>query len=179
MLLGNDHPTHAGMEKCKDDDYELPLMEGSFLPRNFSQKIHHCTVVLFYSISCILICPPLHASWSRLPLLYESDHCRSSRHCPEISGVPRVSGARGEDRNWLPLACQTGKRRRRSPSLLGGSGAQTQPPTLLGAFGCKWNPFLNTINTIFNSACQIAVDRRWRSLSRSPSRYNAFGSIWV
>ena len=35
--------------------------------------------------------------------------------------VPRVSGARGEDGNWRPVpsACQTGKRRRRSPSLLG------------------------------------------------------------
>ena len=38
-----------------------------------------------------------------------------------ISGVPRVSGARGEDGNWRPFpsACQTGKRRRRSPLLLG------------------------------------------------------------
>ena len=41
-----------------------------------------------------------------------------------LSGVPRVSGARGEDGNWrpFPLSCQTGKRRRRSPSLLGGLG---------------------------------------------------------
>ena len=47
------------------------------------------------------------------------------------------------------LACQTGKRRRCSLSLLG-SGAEPQPPTLLRAFGCKWNPFLNSVNTIFN-----------------------------
>ena len=40
-----------------------------------------------------------------------------------ISGVPRVSGARGEDGNWRPpSACQTGMRRRRSPSLFGGLG---------------------------------------------------------
>ena len=43
-----------------------------------------------------------------------------------------------------------------------GSGADSQPSTLLGAFGCEWNPFLNTINTIFNSACQTGK-RRWRS----------------
>ena len=38
------------------------------------------------------------------------------------SGVPRVSGARGEDENWRPLspACRTGERRRQSPLLLGG-----------------------------------------------------------
>ena len=35
-----------------------------------------------------------------------------------------------------------------------GSGAEPQPPALLRTFGCKWNPFLNYVNTIFNSACQ-------------------------
>ena len=48
--------------------------------------------------------------------------------------------------------CQTGKRRRRSAALpcYWGSGARPQPPTLLGAYGCKWNPFLNSLNIIFN-----------------------------
>ena len=45
-----------------------------------------------------------------------------------------------------------------------GSGAKPQPPTLLGAFRCKWNPFLNSVNTIFNSACHTRKHRR-----RSPS----------
>ena len=150
------------------------------------------------------------------------------------SGVPRVSGARGEDENWRPLppACRTGKRRRRSPLLLGGgsgspsrqrfleylgvngthfwisfntifnstchtdkrrkrfplllgkggSGVESQPPTLLGAFGCEWNPFLNCVNTIFNSACKTGKRRR-RSLSRywrsgaEPQQPTPFGEL--
>ena len=35
-----------------------------------------------------------------------------------------------------------------------GSGAEPQPPTFSGAFGCEWNSFLNSVNNIFNSACQ-------------------------
>ena len=46
----------------------------------------------------------------------------------------------------------------------GGSVAEPQPPTLLRAFGCKWNSFSNCVNTIFNSACQTGKRRR-RSLS--------------
>ena len=71
-------------------------------------------------------------------------------------------------------ACQTGKRRRRSPgspSLFGGTGAEPQPPTLLGAFGCKRKPFLNSVNTIFNSACQTGKRRR-----RSPSLFWGTGA---
>ena len=84
-------------------------------------------------------------------------------------------------------ACQTqtGKHRRRSPLLWGGGGAgvEPQPPTLLGSFGCKWNPFLNSINTIFNSACQTGKRQRrspslLEGLRRSHSRQR-FGSIWV
>ena len=45
-----------------------------------------------------------------------------------------------------------------------GSGAKPQPLTLLGAFRFKWNPFLNSVNTIFNSVCQTG-ERRWRSPS--------------
>ena len=52
-----------------------------------------------------------------------------------------------------------------------GSGAEPQPPTLLGAFGCKWNPFLNSVNTIFNSACQTGKHRR-----RSPSLLGGSGA---
>ena len=29
----------------------------------------------------------------------------------------------------------------------GGAGAEPQPPTLFGVFGCKWNPFLNSFKT--------------------------------
>ena len=45
----------------------------------------------------------------------------SAGNLHRASGVPRVSGARGEDGNWRPSppACQTGKRRRRSTLLLG------------------------------------------------------------
>ena len=56
-----------------------------------------------------------------------------------------------------------------------GSGEDRQLPTLLGAYGCEWNPFLNCVNTIFNSACQTGKRRR-RShsllggLGQSPSR---------
>ena len=89
------------------------------------------------------------------------------------SGVPRGFGARGEDGNWRPSACQTGKRRRRCPSLLRGlHGAKPQPPTLWGAFRCKWNPFLNSVNTIFNSACHTCKHRR-----RSPSLLGG-GGVW-
>ena len=60
-------------------------------------------------------------------------------------------------------ACQIGKHRRVEALLLaigGGSGAEPQRPTLLGAFGCKWNPFLNSVNTIFNAACQTGKRQR-------------------
>ena len=39
---------------------------------------------------------------------------------------------------------------RRVRLTIGGSWAEPQTPTLLGEFGCKWNPFLNSVNTIFN-----------------------------
>ena len=38
-----------------------------------------------------------------------------------------------------------------SLAIIEGSGAEPQPPTLLEAFWCKWNSFLNSVNTIFNS----------------------------
>ena len=102
-----------------------------------------------------------------------------------FSGVPRVSSARGEDGNWRPFpsACQTGKRRRRSPSLLG-VWAEPQPSTLLGAFGCKWNPFLNSVNIIFNLACQTGKRRKrspWllEGLGRSPSRQRFWEHLGV
>ena len=102
------------------------------------------------------------------------------------SGVPRVFGARGEDGKWHPLppACRTGKRRRRSPLLSGGSGAEPQPPTLFGIFGCKWNPLLNFVNTIFNSACQTGKRRRGSAsllwdLGRSPRRQRLWENLDV
>ena len=54
----------------------------------------------------------------------EGEDQNDADHDQRISGVPRVSGARGEDENWCPShsACQTGKHRRRFPSLLGGLG---------------------------------------------------------
>ena len=66
------------------------------------------------------------------------------------SGVPRVSGARGEDENWRPLPSADWQAPKALSLAIGGSGAEPQTPTLLGAFGCKWNPFLNSVNTIFN-----------------------------
>ena len=48
-------------------------------------------------------------------------------------------------------ACQTGKGRKRSPSLLEGLGRSPSRQPFLGAFGCEWNPFLNSLNIIFNS----------------------------
>ena len=68
---------------------------------------------------------------------------------------------------------------------LWGSGAEPQPPTLLRAFWCEWNPFLNSGNTISNSACQTGKLQK-RSLSLSllgiwggARATNAFESIWV
>ena len=77
------------------------------------------------------------------------------------------------ERRWdlapLHSTCQTGTCRRRSLTIWG-SGAQPQPPTLLRAFWCEWNPFWNSVNTIFNSACQTGKRQR-----RSPSRLRGLG----
>ena len=59
-----------------------------------------------------------------------------------------------------------------APPRYWGSGAEPQPPKLLGAFGCEWNPFLNSVNTIFNPACQTGKRRR-RS---SPSLFGGSGT---
>ena len=100
-----------------------------------------------------------------------------------------------ELQKWRPFpsACQTGKRRKRFSSLLAVWGGAPQPPTFLGAFGCEWNPFLNSVNTIFNLACQTGKRQSPIKGARSPSlgdsrgvwglggapAANAFGSIWV
>ena len=34
---------------------------------------------------------------------------------------------------------------------------EPQLPTLLGAFGCEWNPFLNCVNTIHKTALSLAI----------------------
>ena len=47
---------------------------------------------------------------------------------------------------------------------------------VLGAFGCEWNPFLNTVNTFANSACQNGKLRR--TLSLSCYLGSAFGCKW-
>ena len=67
-----------------------------------------------------------------------------------------------------------------------GSGAEPHPSTLLRAFGCNWNPFLENGNTVFNSACQtgkrqkrsLPLSRYWRVSGGAPAA-NVFGIIWV
>ena len=49
------------------------------------------------------------------------------------------------------------------------SGAE-RPPTHLGAFGCKWNPFLNTVNQGCGLGLDVSVSRRSRDLSKVSSR---------
>ena len=46
---------------------------------------------------------------------------------------------------------------------MGGLGRSPSCTTLFGVFGSKWNPFLNSFNTIFNPTCQTDK-RRIRSL---------------
>ena len=79
-----------------------------------------------------------------------------------------VSGARGEDGNLAPLGLSEWQASKALSLAIGESGAGPQPPTLLGAFGCKWNPFLNSVNTISN--CQ--TDKRQKG---SPSLLGGFG----
>ena len=53
------------------------------------------------------------------------------------------------------LPCYRGGGGKRSPLLSGGGGgvwSGVPASNALGAFGCEWNPFLNCVNTIFNSA---------------------------
>ena len=65
-----------------------------------------------------------------------------------------------------------------------GSGVGPQPPTRLRAFWCEWNLFLNSVNTIFNSACQTGKRQRCspsilEDLGRSPSRQRFWGYLGV
>ena len=104
----------------------------------------------------------------------------------------RTEGFWRPGRRWklapLTPTCRTGKRRRRSPMLLGGgSGAEPQPPTLFGVFGCEWNPFFwIAFNTIFNSTCQTNKCRKRfplllgkGGLGRSPSRQRYWEHLGV
>ena len=56
---------------------------------------------------------------------------------------------------WIALTLFSTRRvrlaRAESSFAIGGSWAEPQSPTLLGAFKCDWNPFLNSLNIIFNS----------------------------
>ena len=53
---------------------------------------------------------------------------------------------------------------RRPHSLLGVGGLRRSPCHQrfwnLGATGSEWNPFLNSVNTIFNCSCQTGKRRR-------------------
>ena len=65
----------------------------------------------------------------------------------------------------FPLACQTGKRRRRSPSL-GVVWGRALALNVLGVFGREWSPFLNNVNTISNSTYQIRLTSTEGALPR-------------
>ena len=75
--------------------------------------------------------------------------------------------------NWVDLG--------RSPSRINAFGTWEQ-------LGCKWNPFLNSLDTIFNSACQtgkgrrrsVALFRYWGSGAelQPPTLLGAFGCEW-
>ena len=76
------------------------------------------------------------------------------------------------------LACQTGKRQRRYPSLKLRSLGRRPSANAFGAYGCKWNPFLKSVNTIFNSlgahcepaACGLIVIVPFGNLRRGAFR---------
>ena len=84
---------------------------------------------------------------------------------------------RGEDGNWRPPPRRVRLARVEGAlsHYLGG---------LLRAFWCEWNPFLNSVNTIFNSACQTgkrqkrSLSHYWRVWGGAPAA-NAFESILV
>ena len=105
------------------------------------------------------------------------------------SGVPRVSGARGENENWRPLppACRTGKRRRRSPLLLdGGLGRSPNRQRFLEYLGVNGTHFWIAFNTIFNSTRRTDKRRKRfplllgkRGLGRSPSRQRYWEHLGV
>ena len=89
----------------------------------------------------------------------------------------RTEGFWRPGRRWelapLPLGVSDWQASKALSLAIGGSGAEPQPPTLLGAFGCKWNPFLNSVNTIF----QLGVSD-WqapKALSFSPSLLGGLG----
>ena len=92
------------------------------------------------------------------------------------SGVPMVSCARGEDGNWrpFPLACQTGKRQRRSPSLFGGLGRSLSRKRCWDHLGVNGNhlwisltPFSTRRDRL--ASAEGALPRYW-GLGWSPSR---------
>ena len=90
----------------------------------------------------------------------------------------RTEGFWHPGRRWecspLPLGVSDWQASKALSLAIGGSGAEPQLPMLLGAFGCEWNPILNSVNTIFNLACQTGKRR-----SRSPSLLGGLGrSFW-
>ena len=110
-------------------------------------------------------------------------------HAGGSSGIPRVSGARGEDENWRPLPgvsdWQTPKAI--SFAIWWGSGAPPQPPTLFGVLECKWNPFLNSFSTISTrrvrltsaeSAFPCYCGRGSGAEPQPPTLLGAFGCEW-
>ena len=91
--------------------------------------------------------------------------CQTGKRRRRSAALPCYLGVNGTH-FWIALTPFSTRRVRlaRAESALsfaiGGSGAEPQPPTLLGAFGCEWNPFLNSLNIIFNSFgahCGLAV----------------------
>ena len=87
-------------------------------------------------------------------------------------------------RRWelapLPLGVSDWQASKALSLAIGGSGAEPQLPTLLGAFGCEWNPFLKSINTVPFSTRRVRLASDEGALLRYWGvRDGAFGSIWV
>ena len=110
-------------------------------------------------------------------------------------GQWRTEGIWRPGRRWglalLPLGVSDWQASKALSLAIGGFGVKPQLPTLLGTFGCKWNPFLNSIvrpNTIPNSACQTGKAGKHRKRSPSllvglggaqpPTLLEAFGCEW-
>ena len=104
----------------------------------------------------------------------------------------RTEGFWRPGRRWglapLPLGVSDWQASKALSLAIGGSGTEPQLPTLLGKFGCKWNPFLNSsVNTIFQlgvsdrqggqapKALSLAVG----GLGRGPSRQRFWEHLCV
>ena len=87
-------------------------------------------------------------------------------------------------RRWelqpLPLGVSDWQASKALSLAIGGSGAEPQPPTLLGAFGCEWNSFLNSINTVPFSTRRVRLTKAHSFANRGSGaeHLGAFGCKW-